>query len=88
MSASNPVAVIDHSKLVMARRRINIALATLEDGVFDLFTTENVVEILNKALSDLEEAHVVEQGVKYQVGSGIDWNAFERLTGGGGEGRV
>lgn len=70
----NPVAVIEHSRFVMARRRINIALATLEDGVYDLFTTENVVELLNKALSDLEEAHVVEEGAKYQVSNSPNWN--------------
>lgn len=75
----NPVAVIEHSRFIMAKRRINIALCTLEDGVFDLLTTENVVEILNKALADLEGAYVVEKGARYQV-AGLDWNAHSGLV--------
>ena len=46
----------------MARRRINIALCIIEDGHFNLLTSENLVEILSSALSDLDEAEVIAQG--------------------------
>jgi hypothetical protein len=73
-----PVAVISHSNYLMARRRINIALATLEDGMFGLFTAEDVVHLLNAALADLDEAHVSEHGngSEVQPQSSIDWNAW------------
>lgn len=80
MANNSTMAVIEHSRFIMARRRINIALCTLEDGIFDLFTTENVVELLNNALSDLESVSVVEQDAKYQVGRGLDWNAHSELV--------
>jgi hypothetical protein len=75
---NNPVASIPQSKLIMARRRISIALCTLEDGIFNLFTTENVVELLSAALGDLEEAELIEQGVNTQ--RGLDWNAYEPVV--------
>lgn len=80
---SKPLAVIPNDKFEMARRRIGIALATIEDGHFDLLTPENVVALLNAALADLEDALVVEEveaGVKYQVSGGLNWNAYESLT--------
>jgi hypothetical protein len=64
----------------MAVRRINIALATIEDGHFDLLTPENVTALLNAALSDLEGVQVVEAGATYQVNNGLNWNAYESFT--------
>jgi hypothetical protein len=77
---SNPLAVIPNDKFEMARRRINIALGTIEDGHFDLFSPENVVWLLNAALSDLESARVVEAGARIQASSGLNWNNFRELV--------
>jgi hypothetical protein len=76
MSQHNPVAVLDHSRYVMACRRIGIALATIEDGHFDLLTPENVTGLLNAALLDLEEAHVVEPRERNQSSDGLNWNVL------------
>jgi hypothetical protein len=74
------------SKYTMARRRINIALCTLEDGFYDLLSPENVVELLTSALSDLDEAEVVGQMQgSATVERGLDWNAYESVTGGAHE---
>lgn len=77
---NNPLAVIPNDRFEMACRRINIALATIEDGHFDLFSPENVTALLNAALLDLEEAQVVEAGATIQASNGLNWNAYESLT--------
>ena len=70
------------SKYTMARRRINIALCTLEDGFYDLLSPENVVELLTSALSDLDEAEVIVQGQRgATVERGLDWNAYSEVAG-------
>ena len=76
---SSPVTVIPHAKYVMARRRINIALCIIEDGMYSLLTSENLVEILSSALTDLEEGHLVERGEDEAV-SGLDWNSFSQFV--------
>lgn len=73
---SNPIVVLQHATFIRARSRINIALVTLEDGMYDLFTTEDVVRLLSSALSDLDEAQVIAQTV-----TGLDWNALEPVAG-------
>jgi hypothetical protein len=78
---SKSVAVLSHSTYLMARRRIGIALATLEDGMFGLFTSEDVVSLLNAALSDLDQAHVSEDGAQAQESTGLDWNAYPSVAG-------
>lgn len=76
MSADlSPVTILPHSKYINARRHINIALVTLEDGIHDLLTTEDVVWLLNAALRDLDEAHLVERG-KDEAIKGLDWSAY------------
>jgi hypothetical protein len=77
---SNPVAIISHSTYLMARRRIGIALCTLEDGMFGLFTSEDVVSLLNAALADLDQAHVSEQGAQAQESTGLDWNNYPSVV--------
>ena len=68
---------LSRSKYTMARRRINIALCTLEDGFYDLLSPENVAELLTSALSDLDEAEVIAPS---QSGAAVerelDWNAY------------
>ena len=76
---SSPVTILPHSKYIMARRQINIALAVIEDGSYSLLTFENVVDILNSALTNLDEGHLVERGQDEAV-RGLDWNAYESLT--------
>jgi hypothetical protein len=76
---STPVTLLPHSKFISARRRINIALVTLEDGYFDLLTSNDVVWLLNAALEDLDEAHLVEQGRDEAI-KGLDWNAYGPVT--------
>lgn len=76
---NSSLTTLDRSKYEMAKRRIGIALATIEDGQFDLLTPENVVSLLNAALLDLEEARI-EQSVNHQVSSGIDWNEHASLS--------
>jgi hypothetical protein len=73
---SHPVVIISHSTFLMARRRIGIALCTLEDGMFGLFTSEDVVQLLNAALADLDQAHVSEHGAQVQESTGLDWNSL------------
>jgi hypothetical protein len=73
---SNTVAILSHSTYLMARRRIGIALCTLEDGMFGLFTSEDVVQLLNTALEDLDQAHVSDQDGQAQESTGLDWNTL------------
>ena len=70
------------SKYVMARRRINIALCIIEDGSFSLLTSENLVEMLSSALVDLDEGEITGQAQSAAVERGLDWNAYESITGG------
>jgi hypothetical protein len=72
---------LSNSKYVMARRRINIALCTLEDGFYDLLSPENVVELLTSALADLDEAEITAQSQSgAAVEHGLDWNAYPRVA--------
>lgn len=49
------VARTNQETVATARRRVNIAIAILEDGIYDLLTTNDVVSILSLALGDLDK---------------------------------
>ena len=80
----NTVALLQHATFTRARRRIQTALCTLEGGIYDLLTTEDVVHLLSSALSDLDEVEIVEQKRtrrRVQLREGLDWNAYESVAG-------
>jgi hypothetical protein len=71
---------LSNAKYMMARRRINIARCIIEDGSFNLLTSENLVEILSSALVDLDEAEVAGQAQGVTVERGLNWNAYPRVA--------
>jgi hypothetical protein len=78
---NNPVATLPHSTFIRARKRISIALATLEDGMcFDLLAPEDVVQLLNAALGDLDEARLAGQQEVATSVVGLNWNDYEFLA--------
>lgn len=79
---SAPVAIVKHSTFIRARRRIQIALCTLEDGIYDLLSPQDAVWLLSAALSDLEEAQMLEnEDAESEQVRGLDWNAYESVAG-------
>lgn len=77
---NSQVATLPHGTFIRARRRIQIALAILEDGMcFDLLAPEDVIRLLSDALNDLDEVHVVE-GVSSQQSAGLDWNSYQEFA--------
>jgi hypothetical protein len=73
------IAIINHSTLVRARRRVQIALCILEDGYYDLLTSNDVAGLLASAISDLEDAQKVERDATPQA-AGLNWNDYTALT--------
>jgi hypothetical protein len=75
------VAVIQHATFIRARRRVQIALCILEDGFYDLLTTEDIARLLSSAISDLEDAQMVEpeSSAAIQAG-GLNWNDYPALA--------
>jgi hypothetical protein len=61
MMRATSLAVLPHKTHVRARRRIQIARYTLEHGITDLLTTQDVLCLLTLAVADLDEARVIEE---------------------------
>lgn len=76
---NNPAAVLPQATYMRARRRVQIALCILEDGIYDLLTTEDVARLLLSAITDLEDAQMVDQSAATQAGE-LNWNEYPALT--------